>query len=169
MTLPRSRAPYSDPFGAARSFLESVEQYCRVTEDLTPSIDNRAANARGALLFDIRLAREELDSGTYPDDLVRDIQSTFVYLAMALARYTRAGLKLKTGNLRKDLKSRNDWIEHYLRALKRRRPELSDIAAAKLALKSLSKRTKYEPWKPLTSARQIVTIGKQRGVFRRLT
>lgn len=147
-------ADYTDRYGSACRFLDDMERYCRNTTDLTvsrttPGIPD-PANERGLLMFNIRIAREQLRSGKYPGDVLRDIASSFQYLSLALAPYTRNGLKQKKNfSAQRELDGyelqlvtrRDNWIRERVVALQNK--GVSFTSASKSVMRELSKSDEF--------------------------
>jgi hypothetical protein len=142
-------ADYGDRYGSAGRFLDDMELYCRNTTDLTvsrtPGIPD-PANERDLLMFNSRIAREQLRSGKYPGDILRDIASSFQYLSLALAPYTRSGLKQKKNfSARREVDGyelqlvtrRDHWIRQRVVALQNK--GVSFTSASKSVMRELSK------------------------------
>ena len=127
-------ADYTDRDGRAFRFLDEIEEYCRQTADLTvhltaktPGIPefpefNGPTDWRGLLVFNIRIAREELARGKYPDLELRNITSLHQRLSLALGRYTRSGVKHRKNHKAprqsdRLVTMRNEWIRKRFSAL----------------------------------------------------
>jgi hypothetical protein len=137
---------------AALREIDDIERYCELS-DLSTSIDREAANVRDIMLhIDIPFARKEIRSGADPRKLLRDLQSSALWLLGRLAPYTRDGLRLKKLHLEEeDHKDRDKWIVE----------EVCKKSSNRVGITEASKRVRKDllktPW-PAVSDRQIRTI-----------